>query len=92
LKIGLGDPIKKHQYSVILNKYTPREMIIFVNGKEVILEWIEYDDVWDTWHNHYIASFGINMDDDEPIGKIKTDIFPGLIDHYYVELRLSKIN
>ncbi|MFW6130962.1 MAG: hypothetical protein ACOC56_07245 [Atribacterota bacterium] len=62
-----------------------------MNGKEVMVEWIKYDDVWNKWHNHYIVSFGINMDD-EKIGKIKTNIFIVLIDHYYVELRFPKIN
>ena len=91
-KTGLGDPIEKYDYTILLKKYTFEEMILLVNGREVILEWIEYDDVWNKWHNYYISSFGINMDDDKTIGKIKTNIFPGLIDHYYVELRLPKIN
>jgi len=84
--------MSQHGYNIILNKYTSEEMILLIDGKKVILEWVEYDDVWDKWHNHYIASFGIYMSHDETIGIIETDIFPGLIDHYYVELRLPKIN
>ena len=66
-------------------------MILFIDYRIVVLRWIEYDEVWNKWHNHYIASFGINMNDDEKIGKITPNIFPGIYDHYYVELRLPQI-
>ena len=88
---GGGDKITKHEYLVILIEYTPSKMILLIDHRIVVLEWIEYDEVWNKWHNHYIASFGINMDDDETIGKIKPNIFPGIYDHYYVELRLPQI-
>ena len=89
---GMGNKLTKHNFSVVLKDYTDDEMILFIGGKKVILEWVEHDDVWNKWHNHYIASYGINMDDDETIGKIKPNVFPGVRDHYYVELRLPKIN
>ena len=89
---GMGNKLTKHNFSVVLKKYTDDEMILLIGGKKVILEWVEHDDVWDKWHNHYIASFGISMNDNETIGKIKPNVFPGIMEHYYVELRLPKIN
>ncbi|UCB59367.1 MAG: hypothetical protein JSV67_03490 [Thermoplasmatales archaeon] len=90
-KTGLGDPIEKHEYTTFIKKYTSEEMILIIDGIEVILEWIENDNVWNEWHNHYIGSYGIYMNNNETIGKIKTDVFPGLKDNFYVELRLPKI-
>ena len=89
---GMGNKLTKHNFSVVLKNYTDDEMILLIGGKKVILEWVEHDDVWDKWHNHYIASYGIYMDDDETIGEIKPNVFPGVRNHYYVELRLPKIN
>lgn len=91
IKPGIGDKITKHEYLVILKEYTSSNIILLIGGKKVVLEWIEYDEVWDHWHNHYIASFGINMNDNEKIGKIKPKIFPGIYNHYYVEIRLPQI-
>ena len=85
------DKITKHEYLVILKEYSPSNIVLLIDCKKVVLEWIKYDEVWNKWHNHYIASFGINMDKDEKIGKIKPNIFPGIYDHYYVELRLPQI-
>jgi hypothetical protein len=91
VKSGTEDKITKHEYLVLLKEYTPSNMVLSIDCRKVELEWIEYDEVWNKWHNYYIASFGINMDKDERIGKIKPNIFPGIYDHYYVELRLPKI-
>ena len=90
-KIGLGDPLEKHEYSVVLQTYTTDYISIMINGKKVILEWVENDTIWNTWHNYYIARYGINMDENDIIGAIQPIIFPGLYIHYYVELRLPKI-
>ena len=89
---AMGNKLTKHNFSVVLKNYTDDKMILLIGGKKVILEWIEHDDVWNKWHNHYIASYGKYMDDDETIGKIRPNVFPGVGNHYYVELRLPKIN
>jgi len=87
------DKLEKHEYIVILQEYNSDEMKLLIDGREVILEWVEEDEVWNhKWDNHYIASFGVNMPESDKIGKIKPKIFPGLYAHYYVELRLPKIN
>lgn len=91
LEIGLGDTLEKHEYITTLINYTQQKMRLLIDGKEITLERIENDTVWNKWHNYYIASFGINMPENDRIGKIKPEIFPGLIDHYYVEIRLPEI-
>ena len=92
MKPGLGDYMTKHTYLVVLTSYTSEEMQLFIDGKKAILEWVENDEIWDhTWDNHYIARFGINMEENEIIGKIKPDYFSGLKSHFYVELRLPEI-
>jgi len=64
----------------------------FRNAEIIIFEWIEQDTIWDTWDNYYIASFGMNMPENETIGKINPEIFPGILNHYYIELRIPEIN
>lgn len=92
VKPGMGDKLVKHKYLVILERYTEKEMILNIGGEEIILKFIEHDDLWDKWHNHYIASYGIYMDKNETIGKIRPNVFPGVLDQYYIELRLPKFN
>jgi len=89
---GMGNRLTKHNFLVILKNYSEDEMVLLIDGKEVILEWVEHDDLWNKWHNHYIASFGIYMDENDALGKIKPDFFPGVRETYYVELRLPEIN
>lgn len=87
-----NDKLKKHNYTAILQEYTPETMQLLIDGRQVILKWIKNDTIWDhTWDNHYIASYGISMPTEDTIGSIKPEIFPGLLPHYYVELRLPKI-
>ncbi|MFW6120524.1 MAG: hypothetical protein ACOC80_06440 [Petrotogales bacterium] len=88
---GLGDHLEKHEYSVVLQEYTKQEMKLWIDGRLTTLEWVENDTVWNMWHNHYIASYGINMPRNKRIGKIRPRTFPGLYSHYYVEIRLPEI-
>lgn len=93
VKPGLGDYLKKHEFFIILNEVNSEEMELLISGQKVVLEWVENDEVWgNKWDDHYIASFGVNMQEDEILGNIKPGLFPGLMDHYYVELRLPEIS
>ena len=92
LESGLGDTLEKHEYVAVLINYTQQEMRLLVDGRDVILERVENDTVWNKWHNYYIASYGMYMPERDRIGMIKPEIFPGLVDHYYVELRLPEID
>jgi hypothetical protein len=91
LEIGLGDTLEKHEYIAVLRQYTQQEMRLSIDGKQIRLDRVENDTMWNKWHNYYIASFGINMPESDRIGEIKPGIFPGLLDHYYVEIRLPEI-
>ncbi|MEM2153786.1 MAG: hypothetical protein QXY76_02650 [Nitrososphaeria archaeon] len=62
-----------------------------IDGKEVVLEFVEKDNVWNgQYNNYYIASWGSEAPKEEIIGKISPAIFYGLESHYYVELRLKE--
>ncbi len=91
LEIGLGDTLEKHEYVAVLRDYTQQKMVLLIDDNEVILERVKNDTVWNKWHNYYIASYGTNMPENDRIGKIKPEIFPGLMNHYYIEIRLPEI-
>jgi len=80
--IGLGDPLEKHEYE-ISNFYIEygKRIIMKIEGKLVILNFIVNDTVWNTFHNQYIAYSNK--------GNIDPTIFKGFKSHYYVELRIK---
>lgn len=89
LEIGLGDTLDKHEYLVSNFKLRSEKISMKIDGFDVVLEWVESDLIWDhEYDNYYIASWGSDAPADEMRGAISPEIFPGLVSHYYVELRL----
>ncbi len=91
LKIGLGDALEKHTYDVTDFTMNIQRISCLVDGRRVVLVWVENDTVWDhEYDRHYIASWGGDAPPEEIKGQISPQIFPGLAEHYYVELRLRR--
>jgi len=91
LNVGLGDALKRHKYNVTDYSIDSKKISMKIDGKEVVLELVEKDKVWNgQFDNYYIASWGSDAPPEEIIGKISPTIFPGLELHYYVELRLKE--
>ena len=88
---GLGDPILKHEYSVDLIDYTYDRLRLIVENEYVVLERVENDTEWDTWHNYFIASHTYGIAERGGFGVVTPDLFPGIVPSYYVELRLPDI-
>lgn len=89
LNIGLGDALTKHRYDVTEFKIDEKKIIMKIEGEMVTLILIEADEIWDhAFDNFYIASWGGDAPPEEIRGIIKPSIFQGLLNHYYIELRL----
>lgn len=87
--VGLGDALKKHEYRVTGFKKTPERINMRLDGITVELVWIEEDLIWNhTYDEFYISSWGGYAPPEEIRGVISPSIFLGLVDFYYVELRL----
>lgn len=90
LEIGLGDALEKHEYEVTDFSLSKDRLIMRIEGADLTLVWVENDTVWDhEYDNYYIASWGSESPQNEIRGNISPNIFPGLAQHYYVELRLK---
>ena len=90
LNIGLGDALTKHEYSIAEFKMEPNRISMRIDGQPLTLVWVENDTIWShTYDGYYIASWGGDAPPEEMRGTISPKIFPGLVDHYYVELRLK---
>lgn len=90
LNIGLGDALTKHEYSITEFEMEPNKISMRIDGQPLTLVWVENDTVWShTYDGYYIASWGGDAPPEEMRGNISPQIFPGLADHYYVELRLK---
>jgi probable HAF family extracellular repeat protein len=92
LRLGLGDHLYQHNFSVELLSYSYEEMSFLMDGNVVVMERIENDTTWDTWHGYYIASHESGVPNRSSIGVISPEYFPGLPSHYYVELRFSGLS
>ena len=90
--LGLGDHLLQHDFSVELLRYSYEEMSFLMDGNLVVMERIENDTIWDTWHGYYIASHESDLPNRSSIGVISPDYFPGLPSHYYVELRFPGLS
>lgn len=89
LNIGLGDALTKHHYDVTEFKMDEKKITMKIEGEMVTLILVEADEIWDhTFDGFYIASWGGDAPPEEIRGTIKPLIFQGLVDHYYIELRL----
>jgi hypothetical protein len=90
LNIGLGDALTKHEYSITEFKMEPNKTRMRIDGQPLTLVWVENDTIWShTYDGYYTASWGGDAPPEEIRGNISPQIFPGLADHYYVELRLK---
>ena len=74
-----GEILLKWSYHISGFQITAEQIVMTIDGHPVILEFVENDTIWDTYHNHYIRA--------KP--DLSPTIFPGLMDHFYVELRLA---
>jgi hypothetical protein len=87
---GLGDVLTKHEYLVSEFVYNQSTLSMKVDGKPLTLVWTPVDAIWNhEFDNYYIASWGGDAPAEEIRGTISPTIFPGLVEFYYVELRLK---
>ncbi|MFQ6127349.1 MAG: hypothetical protein ACE5QW_00355 [Thermoplasmata archaeon] len=87
---GPGDILTKHLYEVRCLCLEDNILVFGLDGNEVVLIWDLVDPVWDgNYSEHYIASWGSDAPDEARRGHIRASYFPGLLSHYYVELRLK---
>lgn len=90
LDIGLGDALKKHEYSVTEFIQDRDKVSMKVDGRPIVLVWVTSDEIWNhTYDAYYIASWGSDSPPEELRGEISSITFPGLGDSYYLELRLK---
>jgi len=90
LSSGLGDALTRHEYFVSSFYANQTHTTMSIDGIPVVLVWTADDAVWNhRYDNYYIASWGGSAPPDEIRGAISPAIFPGLVGHYYVELRLK---
>lgn len=86
---GFGDPLTNHNLKVEDFKMGDTKIEMKINGSRAVLIWIEKDKIWNGEYNfHYIGNNSRNPS--EKIGDLNPSSFPGLMDHYYVEMRLRK--
>ncbi len=87
---GLGDPLTEHHLKVEDFKIHDSKIEMKINGIRAVLIWTEKDKIWDGKYNSYYI--GNNSENpSEKIGSLNPGSFPGLLEHYYVELRLKKL-
>jgi len=89
LNVGLGDALQKHQFRITDFTKDSAKITMKIDGQSVVLIWQENDQVWEhTFDEYYAASWGSESPPAELRGTISPTVFPGLAEHYYVELRL----
>ncbi|MFX1492329.1 MAG: hypothetical protein ACFFBU_08710 [Promethearchaeota archaeon] len=74
-----NDRLQKWSYQISGFQISEEQIVMAIDGHQVVLEFVENDTIWNTYDNHYISA----------TPDISPTIFPGFISHYYVELRLS---
>jgi hypothetical protein len=90
LRVGLGDPLEKHEYLLRLGYDHLQDTVWIRNSStNISLIRVDNDTIWNhEFDGYYITSRGGYAPSDEIRGNISPTIF-GLPDHYYVELRLK---
>jgi len=90
LRVGLGDPLEKHEYLLRLRYDHLKDTVWIGNSStNISLVRVDSDTIWShEFDGYYIASWGGYAPSDEIRGNISPTVF-GLPDHYYVELRLK---
>ncbi len=82
LRVGLGDPLEIHTYTFTNLTKTPKKLTFLIKPiwsnkwNNLTLQYVETDEVWNKYNNYYIIRYA------DPT------IFPGLKQHYYVEVRI----
>ena len=76
-----GEVLLKWSYSITGFQITAEQIVMAIDGHPVVLAFVENETIWNTYHNHYISA--------KP--DLSPTIFPGLMIHYYIELRLAQI-
>jgi hypothetical protein len=74
-----NDRLQKWSYSISGFQITDEYILLAIDGHFIVLQFMENDTIWNTYHQHYICS----------TPNISPTIFPGFLSHYYVELRLA---
>jgi hypothetical protein len=91
LVIGLDDPLTRHTYSITDLQIKPRRIIMNIDDKPLEFILVKNDKVWNhQFDNNYIAAWGSDAPKREFKGSISPSLFPGLVDFWYVELRIPK--
>lgn len=86
---GLGDPLTEHRLKVEDFEMDDSKIEMKINGFKAILLWTEKDRIWNGEYNfHYIGNNSEIIS--ERIGSLNPASFPGLLEHYYVELRFKR--
>ena len=73
-----GEVLLKWIYQISGFQTTTEQIAMAIDGHPVVLEFVENDTIWNSYHNHYICA----------TPALSPTIFPGLMSHYYAELRL----
>jgi hypothetical protein len=73
--------LEKWSYTVTGFQMTPNLVVMALDGHPMQLSFVEDDTVWNQFDNQYITA----TPDFDPT------IFPGFMNHYYVELRLVPV-
>lgn len=85
--IGLGDPLKVHNFNISDFRDLGTSLSFRLEGKSTQLVWVEKDNIWDGTHDSRFI--GNNSDQaSEQVGHLPIEVFYGFRSHYYVELRL----
>jgi hypothetical protein len=88
---GDGDQLTEHRFNVSGLSEDEGVLAFILEGSSIALDWVAEDLVWDgNYSNHFIASWGSEADPEEIHGSILALHFPGLVEDYYVELRLQR--
>jgi hypothetical protein len=74
-----NDVLLKWSYTIVGFQISEQNIVMAIDGHSVLLQFVENDTIWNTYHNHYICS----------TPDLAPTIFPGFLSHYYVELRLK---
>ena len=95
LNVGLGDPLQQHTFKITRFRTGQADTnLSFVIGEyNIIMVNITHDAIWNgTFDNYYAATRGSYTPPSEIIGTITPKAFPGLVDFWYVDLRLRIYN
>ncbi|MFX0170193.1 MAG: hypothetical protein ACFE89_12705 [Candidatus Hodarchaeota archaeon] len=76
-----GEVLLKWNYHISGFQISEEQIVMAIDGHPVVLEFVENDTIWNRYHNHYISA----------TPDLSPTIFPGLMSHYYIELRLAQI-